>query len=304
MTLSYLIQGGEAQRVVKQQPVIPALLFVAPLLSTPKFVFKRNYITSHATRYVRFSFVSKLLGYGDLTGFKDALRDVKSDSASKKRLDAARANMAKGKFTFRDFATQFENMKKMGPMSSVMGMMPGMGGMGGMADIMGAGADKQHEDFRVIMDSFKDEELDCKVDLSDFDLPDRQVRVERIALGSGRHPAQVEQLVHQFRMLKSMTGKMGKAGMIPGGEGGRQAKQMKHMEQMVKSNPALRAQAEAMAKKQGISLPGEEVRRTNASIRDVSAPKLSTVSTTKIIISHLTGLARRRGLGWGCLAST
>ena len=37
-------------------------------------------------------------------------------------------------------------------------------------------ADKQHEDFRVMLDSFKDEELDCKVDLSDFDLPGRQER--------------------------------------------------------------------------------------------------------------------------------
>ena len=46
-------------------------------------------------------------------------------------------------------------------------------------------------------------------------------------MGSGRHPAQVEGLVHQYRMLKSMAGKMGKAGMIPGGEGGKQAKQMK-----------------------------------------------------------------------------
>ena len=81
-------------------------------------------------------------------------------------------------------------------------------------------------------------------------------RVERIARGSGRHPAQVELLVHQYRMMKSMSHKMGKAGMISGGEGGKQAKQMKHMEQMVKSNPALRAQAEAMAKKQGIPFPG------------------------------------------------
>ena len=88
-------------------------------------------------------------------------------------MDAVRANMAKGKFSFRDFATQFENMKKMGPMSSVMGMVPGMGGMG---DAFGKNADKQQEDFRVMLDSFKDEELDCKVDLSDFDLLGRQKR--------------------------------------------------------------------------------------------------------------------------------
>ena len=30
-----------------------------------------------------------------------------------------------------------------------------------------------------MLDSFKDEELDCKVDLSDFDLPGRQEREER-----------------------------------------------------------------------------------------------------------------------------
>ena len=54
----------------------------------------------------------------------DELESVKDKDAEKR----VQANMAKGKFTFRDLYTKFESMSKMGSLSKVMGMMPGMSG--------------------------------------------------------------------------------------------------------------------------------------------------------------------------------
>ncbi|GMH89342.1 hypothetical protein TL16_g11427, partial [Triparma laevis f. inornata] len=146
------------------------------------------------------SFVAKLLGFGDIRGFMDELQSVKDKDAEKK----TQANMIKGKFTFRDLYTKFESMSKMGSLSKVMGMMPGMGGM---ASMMGGDMDAKFKTFKFILDSFSDDELDGKIDI--HTAPDRQKRIERIARGSGTHPAQVEGLLQQHKMFAGMVSKMG-----------------------------------------------------------------------------------------------
>ncbi|GMH67248.1 hypothetical protein TrST_g7384 [Triparma strigata] len=190
------------------------------------------------------SFVAKLLGFGDMRGFMDELESVKDKDAEKR----VQANMAKGKFTFRDLYTKFESMSKMGSLSKVMGMMPGMSGMANMMG--GMNMDEKFKTWKFILDSFSDDELDGKVDI--HTAPDRQKRIERIARGSGSHPAQVEGLLQQHKMWAGMVSKMGKSGLM----GGVDNKQMKHVQEQMKRNPAMRAKAEEMARKQGINPDG------------------------------------------------
>ena len=65
------------------------------------------------------SFVSKLLGYGDMRGLAEAFKDDDGKDALMKQLE-------QGKFCLRDMYNQFQKVLGMGSMSKLMGMMPGM----------------------------------------------------------------------------------------------------------------------------------------------------------------------------------
>jgi signal recognition particle subunit SRP54 len=64
------------------------------------------------------SFVSKLLGYGDMRGLMEAFRG--GDDQSQK--DALLSAMEKGKFNLRDMYNQFQKVLNMGSMNKLMGM--------------------------------------------------------------------------------------------------------------------------------------------------------------------------------------
>jgi signal recognition particle subunit SRP54 len=117
------------------------------------------------------SFVSKLLGFGDIKGFMEELDGV----VDKKRRAEIQKNLSKGKYTLRDLYTQFDSMNKLGGMGKAMSSM-GMGNMGGMA----GASDAIFGKMRFMMDSMKDEELDGVVDLQAVG-EDRDKRIVRIA---------------------------------------------------------------------------------------------------------------------------
>jgi len=68
------------------------------------------------------SFVSKLLGFGDVRGLMEAMEG----STDKKTQEEMMEKFSKGEFTLRDMYSQFQRVMNMGPMSKVMGMMPSM----------------------------------------------------------------------------------------------------------------------------------------------------------------------------------
>ncbi|GMH65217.1 hypothetical protein TrRE_jg9839 [Triparma retinervis] len=117
------------------------------------------------------TFVNKLLGYGDVRGYAEEMKEARNSEGSKELA----ANMRKGKFTLRNFFTTMENMNKMGGLGRMMGGM-GMGGMGG------AGATQDAKKFKFMMDAMKDEELDGLVEFS-LRTPERNKREEKAAGG-------------------------------------------------------------------------------------------------------------------------
>jgi signal recognition particle subunit SRP54 len=68
------------------------------------------------------SFVSRLLGMGDLSGLVNTMKDLGLDD-NKELVE----KLSRGVFTLRDMREQFENLLKMGPLSQVMSMIPGFG---------------------------------------------------------------------------------------------------------------------------------------------------------------------------------
>jgi signal recognition particle subunit SRP54 len=68
------------------------------------------------------SFVSRLLGMGDVRGLMEEMKHVVDIDKQPEMLD----RFGKGLFTLRDMYEQFSSVMKLGPLNKVMGMIPGM----------------------------------------------------------------------------------------------------------------------------------------------------------------------------------
>ena len=181
------------------------------------------------------SFVSKLLGFGDVRGLMEEMKSIQGDGKGQEEM---MEKMARGVFTLRDMYKQFQSVMKLGPLDKVMGMIPGM------PDylIPQSGDDESTlrlRKFMYMMDSMNDAELDGRVDMHRKDEPSVDGRVRRIAAGSGTHPNEVRMLLQTHRQFEGMVSKMGKSGMM--GKAG-QAKQRQVMEQMRKNPQAMMKQ--------------------------------------------------------------
>jgi signal recognition particle subunit SRP54 len=146
------------------------------------------------------SFVSKLLGMGDMQGLMEHVQSLKLDSR------ATTKNITEGRFSVRDLRDQLQNIMKMGPLSKMAGMIPGLSNMmGNMDDEDGAMKLKR---MIYICDSMTQKELDSDGKI----FIDQPARMTRIARGSGTSVREVEELLTQQRMMAGMAKKM-KGGM-------------------------------------------------------------------------------------------
>ena len=68
------------------------------------------------------SFVSRLLGMGDMRGLVEEMKNVVDIEKQPEMMD----RFGKGLFTLRDMYEQFTSVMKLGPLNKVMGMIPGM----------------------------------------------------------------------------------------------------------------------------------------------------------------------------------
>jgi len=122
--------------------------------------------------------------------------------------------LRKQQFTFEDFLDQLKQVRKMGPLSSVLGMLPGLSG---------------HQLSKMKVD---DRELDRVEAIVLSMTPEERRRPElikgsrrlRIAKGSGTSVQQVNQLVKQFGQMQKMmkqlsSGKMPDLGAMMRGAG-------------------------------------------------------------------------------------
>ncbi|CDO66965.1 signal recognition particle SRP54 [Plasmodium reichenowi] len=147
------------------------------------------------------SFVSRLLGLGDISGLVSTIKEVIDIDKQPELMN----RLSKGKFVLRDMYDQFQNVFKMGSLSKVMSMIPGFGN-----NLISKGTEKEGIDkikkFMVIMDSMTNEELDCIKPLNDS-------RCLRIVKGSGTRLQDIKELLEQFKFLQKMVLKMGKLGL-------------------------------------------------------------------------------------------
>jgi signal recognition particle subunit SRP54 len=142
---------------------------------------------------------SRILGMGDMLTLIEKAESV-FDEAEAKKMEA---KLRKAEFTFEDFLSQMQALKKMGPLSQVMGMLPGMSKL----PIGDEQVDKQMPRIEAIIRSM------TVAERNDPSLINGSRR-KRIAAGSGSTIQDVNRLVKQFdqvrKMMKQMTGGKGR----------------------------------------------------------------------------------------------
>nr|WP_048060584.1 signal recognition particle protein Srp54 [Methanothermus fervidus] len=134
-------------------------------------------------------FMSRLLGMGDIKSLIEKFeRVVEEEDKISETVDT----MLSGKFTLKDLKTQFETMKKMGPLKQILNMLP-------LAGNIPKNFSKITEDkikkYCVIMDSMTEEELENPRII-------KYSRVKRIARGAGVRNEDVRELLRYYKTTK------------------------------------------------------------------------------------------------------
>ena len=140
---------------------------------------------------------SRILGMGDvLTLIEKAEQAITEEDAKKME-----AKLRKNAFTLEDYLEQFEAMKKMGGLSSILSMLPGMG-MGGKLKIKPEDLDERRiEKVKAIILSMTPKERRDPSILNSS-------RKQRIAKGAGTDVVEVNKLLKQYDQTKLMMKQM------------------------------------------------------------------------------------------------
>jgi signal recognition particle subunit SRP54 len=142
------------------------------------------------------SFISRLLGMGDLQGL---LEHVKS-ATSEKQMKRAEKRLQEGKFTLLDLQSQLEQMNKMGSMDKMLGMIPGMSAAKVPKDVL-AKQESKMSHWKNAINSMTDLEIE-----NPEVLEKQTSRIQRIAKGSGTTTTEIRELLKQYKLLKEMMG--------------------------------------------------------------------------------------------------
>jgi signal recognition particle subunit SRP54 len=151
---------------------------------------------------------SRILGMGDVV----SLVEKAQENIDEKEAERLAEKMRKADFNLEDFLAQLQQIKKMGPMESLMGMIPGMNGMK-----LGGDPERQMARTEAIIKSMTIQERRKPQILNGN-------RRLRIANGSGVKIVEVNQLLKQFQQMQKMMK------MMKGGGGKKMMRQLQAMQ--------------------------------------------------------------------------
>src|SRR5882757_5332495 len=140
---------------------------------------------------------SRILGMGDVVSLVERAAEV-GDEDEALRMEE---KMRKGQFSLEDFLEQLRQMKKLGPLESIIGMLPG-----GSEAMKGADLRKQEKEFMHM------EAMICGMTPQERHNPHilNAKRRQRIAKGSGVSVTELNTMLNKFSQMQQMMKKMGK----------------------------------------------------------------------------------------------
>ncbi|MCJ8341864.1 MAG: signal recognition particle protein [Cetobacterium sp.] len=141
---------------------------------------------------------SRILGMGDVVSLVEKAQEAINEDDAKSLEEKIRTQQ----FDLDDFLKQLQNIKKLGPLGSILKMLPGVGQIGDLAP-----AEKEMKKVEAIIQSMTKEERKKPEIL-------KASRKQRIAKGSGTDVSDVNKLLKQFEQMKDMM-KMFSSGKFP-----------------------------------------------------------------------------------------
>jgi signal recognition particle subunit SRP54 len=148
----------------------------------------------------------RILGMGDIL----TLVERAQENVDRKTAEDQAKKIMEARFTFDDFYTQLQQLKKMGPLGDLLKMIPGMGGLAKQLP-EGPEAEAELKRIEAIISSM------TKAERAEPTLINGSRR-KRIAAGSGTKVSDVNQLLKQFAEMQKMMKQMGglaKSGRLP-----------------------------------------------------------------------------------------
>ncbi len=155
---------------------------------------------------------NRILGMGDLLSFIEKA----GEAIDQKKAVEMQRKLIENDFTLEDFRDQLRQIRKLGPLQSLLGMMPKVGILKELKDVKVD--EKEINHVVAIIDSMTPHERDNHMIINGS-------RRRRIAKGSGTSVQEVNQLLKQYsqarKMMKSFSGgmlgkKLGKMKLPPG----------------------------------------------------------------------------------------
>ncbi|HLC73664.1 MAG TPA: signal recognition particle receptor subunit alpha [Candidatus Nanoarchaeia archaeon] len=142
------------------------------------------------------SFLSRMLGMGDLETLMEKIKTVTDENALKK----TQKNIEEGKLTLRDVQAQLESMESIGSMDKIMSMIPGFGKV---KEKIPQEKISQQQDklkgYKHAINSMTKEEIENP------EIIEKETsRLQRISKGSGISTTDIRNLIKQYKMLKEM----------------------------------------------------------------------------------------------------
>ncbi len=142
------------------------------------------------------SFLSRLLGMGDLKSLIEKIHSI----TDKSKLKQTQENIEAGKLTLRDVQAQLESMESLGSMDKILSMVPGLGKA--KEKITGEQLEQQQKkmkNYKNAINSMTKEEIENP------EILEKQTsRMQRIAKGSGTSTSDIRALIKQYKMLKEL----------------------------------------------------------------------------------------------------
>ncbi len=141
------------------------------------------------------SFISRLLGLGDLEGLLEKVQSAMDEKSQQK----IKTKLEEGNIDLKDFQEQLKQMSGMGSFSKIASMIPGMGKAKIPEEMMGMQEEKVKK-WQHAIDSMTQEEIkNPKI------LEKETSRLSRIAKGSGTTTTEIRQLLKQYNMLNDLA---------------------------------------------------------------------------------------------------
>lgn len=140
------------------------------------------------------SFLSRLLGMGDLQTLLEKIKSVTDEKKQKKIQESAE----EGKLSLNDVVEQAKSMSSLGGFEKIKGMIPGLGAAKIPENLLEAQESKISKWEHIIKSMTSEEKENPEI------LKKQTSRISRVAKGAGVHTSEVRSLLKQYDLLNDM----------------------------------------------------------------------------------------------------